>query len=78
MGWFKVMGGVTTPFLQKKPVFDESKGWKIGANKMKDWKAAIRTWESRNKNKPQTISKIKNQLHTHKKAKEIINKINNK
>ena len=58
--------------------FYESKGWKIGANKMKDWKAAIRTWESRNKNKPQTISKIKNQLHTHKKAKEIINKINNK
>ena len=30
MGWFKVMGGVTTPFLQKKPVFDESKGWKKG------------------------------------------------
>lgn len=26
----------------------ESKGWMIGKNKMKDWKAAIRTWE-RNK-----------------------------
>jgi hypothetical protein len=25
--------------------FYESKGWMIGKNKMKDWKAAIRTWE---------------------------------
>jgi hypothetical protein len=33
--------------------FYESKGWLIGKNKMKDWKAAVRTWESRNqKNKP--------------------------
>jgi len=27
----------------------ESKDWKIGKNKMKDWKAAIRTWENRQK-----------------------------
>jgi phage replication O-like protein O len=27
--------------------FYESKGWLIGKNKMKDWKAAIRTWERR-------------------------------
>lgn len=25
--------------------FYESKGWYIGKNKMKDWKAAVRTWE---------------------------------
>jgi len=25
--------------------FYESKGWKIGSNSMKDWKAAIRNWE---------------------------------
>ena len=31
--------------------FYSSKGWMIGKNKMKDWKAAIRTWEQRN-NKP--------------------------
>jgi hypothetical protein len=24
--------------------FYESKGWMVGKNKMKDWKAAIRTW----------------------------------
>ena len=29
--------------------FYESKGWMIGKNKMKDWKAACRTWESKRK-----------------------------
>ena len=28
--------------------FYESKGWLVGKNKMKDWKAAVRTWERRN------------------------------
>jgi len=32
--------------------FYESKGWMIGKNKMKDWKAAVRTWER--KDKPKT------------------------
>lgn len=27
--------------------FYEMKGWMIGKNKMKDWKAAVRTWEKR-------------------------------
>ena len=30
--------------------FYESKGWMVGKKKMKDWKAAIRTWELREKN----------------------------
>lgn len=29
--------------------FYESKGWMIGKNKMKDWKAAVRTWERKDK-----------------------------
>lgn len=29
--------------------FYESKGWMIGKNRMKDWKAAVRTWERYNK-----------------------------
>ena len=29
--------------------FYQSKGWMIGKNKMKDWKAAVRTWEKKNK-----------------------------
>lgn len=28
--------------------FYQSKGWMIGKNKMKDWKAAVRTWEPKN------------------------------
>lgn len=27
--------------------FYESNGWKVGKNPMKDWKAALRTWEKR-------------------------------
>ena len=27
--------------------FYEAKGWMIGKNKMKDWKAAVRTWEEK-------------------------------
>lgn len=30
--------------------FYESKGWKVGNSPMKDWKAAIITWEKRNSN----------------------------
>lgn len=30
--------------------FYESKGWKIGTAKMKDWRASVRTWEGRQKN----------------------------
>lgn len=41
--------------------FYESKGWMIGKNKMKDWKAGVRTWE-----RSRTSSKDapKNVLHT--------------
>lgn len=28
--------------------FYESKGWKVGNSPMKDWRAAVRTWEQRN------------------------------
>lgn len=30
--------------------FYESKGWMVGKNKMKDWKAAVRTWEKNDNN----------------------------
>lgn len=29
--------------------FYESKGWKVGSQPMKDWKACVRTWEQRHK-----------------------------
>ena len=33
--------------------FYESNGWMVGKNHMKDWKAAVRTWEKREKEIPQ-------------------------
>ena len=32
--------------------FYSAKGWMIGKNRMKDWKAAVRTWEQRRKDQP--------------------------
>ena len=32
--------------------FYESKGWMVGKTKMRDWKAAVRTWELEEKQKP--------------------------
>jgi len=39
--------------------FYESKDWYVGKNKMKDWKACIRTWEKRNpkSNEPKWLNK---------------------
>ena len=55
--------------------FYESKNWMVGKNKMKDWKAAIRTWERRDKNKSNkktTMSKIDAQLNEYLKGKEYL------
>lgn len=35
--------------------FYASKGWKVGNQPMKDWKACIRTWEQRDKGKAKSI-----------------------
>ena len=29
--------------------FYQAKGWMVGKNKMKDWKASVRTWEQKQK-----------------------------
>ena len=36
--------------------FYVSKGWRIGNNPMKDWKAAVRTWEQRNGKPAKVVS----------------------
>lgn len=38
--------------------FYSSKGWMIGKNRMKDWKAAVRTWERKRKEKYQAESSV--------------------
>lgn len=35
--------------------FYESKGWKVGNQPMKDWKAAVRNWEARQKQAPPAV-----------------------
>ena len=56
--------------------FYESKGWMVGKNKMKDWRACVRTWEMRSKNKktyaPKSMSKLDAQINEWQKAKELL------
>ena len=51
--------------------FYESKGWMVGKNKMKDWKAAVRTWERR-ENKKQSSSKLNEQINEWQKARKLL------
>jgi hypothetical protein len=51
--------------------FYESKGWKVGKNKMKDWRAAIRNWERREQKKP-TMSKLDAQINAWSAAKKLL------
>ena len=44
--------------------FYESKGWMIGKNKMKDWKASVRTWEDKNKKIDSVITPNKPKIAT--------------
>ena len=52
--------------------FYESKGWQIGKEKMKSWKACVRTWESREKKNTKTMSKLDAQINDWQKAKELL------
>jgi len=51
--------------------FYESKDWKIGKNKMKDWKAAVRTWERR-EIKKSTMGKLHSQINAWQEAKKLL------
>lgn len=46
--------------------FYESKGWMVGKNKMKSWKAAVRTWERRNKEENSGSTKQDTETETKK------------
>lgn len=43
--------------------FYSSKGWMVGKNKMKDWKAAVRTWEKGNKQTSNSTPKVTNRFN---------------
>ena len=44
--------------------FYQTKGWMVGKNRMKDWKAAVRTWERRDGVKPAEQDKQKEKWQT--------------
>ena len=52
--------------------FYESKDWMVGKSKMKDWKAAIRNWERREKNNPKKMSKLHSQINAWQEAKKLL------
>lgn len=48
----------------------ESNGWMVGRNKMKDWKAACRTWEGKRKEEmPSLFSQNEQEYHEQEKIK---------
>jgi len=54
--------------------FYESKDWKIGKNKMKDWKACVRTWENREQKQNKSMSKIHQHIQKNLNVKEKLKK----
>ena len=57
---------------QKFYDYYSSNGWKVGKNPMKDWKAAVRTWE-KNTTATQTKGKVQQSLDTWQEARQMIN-----
>ena len=49
--------------------FYSSKGWKVGSQPMKDWKAAVRTWEVRRKDTTPSITQPQAQISTPKRIR---------
>lgn len=49
--------------------FYSSKGWRVGSQPMKDWKAAVRTWEMRRKDQSPSITQPQPQISTPKRIR---------
>ena len=65
-----------TEYAQQFFDFYESKGWMIGKNKMKDWKAAARRWKPQVKSTNNTNT-IKNGKFSSDSAQRIIQEAGN-
>ena len=52
----------------------ESNGWRVGKNPMKDWRAAIRTWEKNSFETAKKGNKLESQISSWQKARDIISK----
>lgn len=53
----------------------EANGWKVGKNPMKDWQAAVRTWESREKS--EAPKKIKKQEYSDEEYEAMCDDLDN-
>lgn len=60
---------------QKFIDFYQSKGWMVGKNKMKDWKACIRTWEKRTNNTLPTWFNQEQEINIEEKDKEELEEL---
>lgn len=52
--------------------FYASKGWFVGKNKMKDWKAAVRTWEQRSRGQPKSKIEIDSNFRNFLEQNQVI------
>lgn len=50
--------------------FYESKDWYVGKNRMKDWKACIRTWEQRNISQPKKMTAQEKRFEMYKRLEK--------
>ena len=57
--------------------FYQSKGWKVGNSKMKDWKASVRTWETNNKMRNEQNADKRNSKSEYAKLNSDYNKSTN-
>lgn len=65
-------------FTEKFHAHYEANGWKVGRNQMKDWKAAVRTWDlTKFATTNQTQTKIKNGKFDSDAAQRIYNDAHN-
>ena len=52
--------------------FYDSKGWFVGKNKMKDWRAAVRTWEQRSRGQPKPKIEVDNSFRKAMRESEVV------
>lgn len=53
----------------------ESKGWVVGHSKMKNWKAAVRTWKANRDSEPPKDGQNKNQIRSAEETRKIIKEL---
>lgn len=56
--------------------FYASNGWMVGKNKMQDWKASVRTWESRERGEGNGINRRKNGGHSEESSADGCSDVN--